>query len=99
MRQLPSPKNQETLLICIDLLAAMDAWVERGTAPDQLVATQSAADGTTAIARRPVREFPKFPRYNGTGDPNKAESFTCSATRGRSSSRSVRETPPDTART
>ncbi|RZJ10144.1 MAG: tannase/feruloyl esterase family alpha/beta hydrolase [Acidovorax sp.] len=66
--------------LSIDLLAAMDAWVEKSTAPDALVATQFGADGTTAIAKRPVCEFPKFPRYNGAGDPNKAESFTCSAT-------------------
>jgi feruloyl esterase len=64
----------------IDLLAAMDAWVEKGTAPDKLVATKFAPGTTTPVAQRPVCEYPKFPRYNGTGDPAKAESFTCSAT-------------------
>ena len=64
----------------IDLLAAMDAWVEKGAAPDKLVATKFAPGTTTPVAQRPVCEYPKFPRYNGSGDPAKAESFTCSAT-------------------
>ena len=64
----------------IDLLAAMDAWVEKGTAPDKLVATKFAPGTTTPVAQRPVCEYPKFPRYNGTGDVSKAESFTCSVT-------------------
>lgn len=64
----------------IDLLAAMDAWVEKGTAPDKLVDTQFAPGSSTPVLQRPVCEYPKFPRYNGTGDPSKAESFTCSAT-------------------
>ena len=64
----------------IDLLAAMDAWVEKGAAPDKLVATKFAPGTSTPVAQRPVCEYPQFPRYNGTGDPAKAESFTCSAT-------------------
>lgn len=64
----------------IDLLAAMDAWVEKGATPDKLVATKFAPGTSTPVAQRPVCEYPKFPRYSGTGDPSKAESFTCSAT-------------------
>ena len=63
----------------IDLLAAMDAWVEKGAAPDKLVATKFAPGTSTPVAQRPVCEYPKFPRYSGTGDPSKAESFSCSA--------------------
>lgn len=65
--------------LSMDLLAALDAWVEKSVAPDKLVATQFAPGTLTAIAQRPVCEFPQFPRYNGIGDPSKAESFTCSA--------------------
>lgn len=65
--------------LSIDLLAALDAWVEKGTAPDRLVATKHATDRSTPLAKRPVCEYPKFPRYNGTGDPSRAESFTCAA--------------------
>ena len=64
----------------IDLLSAMDAWVEKGAAPDKLVATNFAPGTTTLVAKRPVCEYPKFPRYHGTGDPAKAGSFSCSAT-------------------
>ena len=64
----------------IDLLTAVDAWVEKGTAPDKLVVTKFAPGTSTPVAQRPVCEYPQFPRYNGTGDPAKAESFTCSAT-------------------
>jgi feruloyl esterase len=60
----------------IDLLAALDQWVEKGVAPDKLVATKIATDGEPAF-RRPVCPYPQFPRYNGTGDVTKAESFTC----------------------
>ena len=63
----------------IDLLAAMAAWVEKGAAPDKLVATKFAPGTSTPVAQRPVCEYPKFPRYSGTGDPSKAESFSCSA--------------------
>lgn len=66
--------------LSMDLLAALDAWVEKGNAPDKLVATQFAPGTRTPTAQRPVCEFPKFPRYNGSGDPSKAESFSCSAT-------------------
>ena len=63
----------------IDLLKAMDAWVEKGIAPDKLVDAQFAPGSNTPVLQRPVCEFPKFPRYNGSGDPSKAESFTCAA--------------------
>ncbi len=54
--------------------------MEKGAAPDKLVATKFAPGTSTPVAQRPVCEYPKFPRYNGTGDPAKAESFSCSAT-------------------
>lgn len=66
--------------LSIDLLTALDNWVEKQTAPDKLVATKFAEGSKTPVLQRPVCEFPQFPRYNGTGDPAKAESFTCSAT-------------------
>ena len=66
--------------LSIDLLTALDSWVEKQTAPDKLVASKFAAGSKTPLLQRPVCEFPQFPRYNGTGDPAKAESFSCSAT-------------------
>jgi pimeloyl-ACP methyl ester carboxylesterase len=63
----------------IDLLGALDKWVEAGTAPDALVGSKLADDNQTVMFQRPVCEFPKFPRYNGTGDPKKAENFSCAS--------------------
>ncbi|MDZ7864337.1 tannase/feruloyl esterase family alpha/beta hydrolase [Acidovorax sp.] len=89
-RMLTSPSNGHNLdgpgtdPVSIDLLAAMDAWVERGTAPDRLVATRyepadPRAGRQIPVLQRPVCEYPKFPRFDGKGDPAKAESFSCSA--------------------
>jgi feruloyl esterase len=57
-----------------DPLAALEAWVEHGTAPGTLTAsdTNAATRGRT----RPVCEWPTWPKYTG-GDPNSAASFTC----------------------
>lgn len=53
-----------------DMFGALVQWVERGKAPDQIIA--SAANRT-----RPLCAYPKVARYKGTGDPNVAASFTC----------------------
>jgi hypothetical protein len=63
-----------------DPLPALDAWVENGQAPSGLVTTDQNA--ATAGRTRPVCEWPSWPRYNGTGDPNSASSFTCSRSSG-----------------
>ena len=60
-----------------DSLAALEAWVEGGTAPaNQVVVDASAA---TRGRARPLCEFPRFPKYNGSGDPTVAASFSCTA--------------------
>lgn len=58
-----------------DALKALEDWVERGIAPTNQVVTdiRAGAGGRT----RPLCEYPKWPRYNGTGDPNSALSFKC----------------------
>jgi feruloyl esterase len=58
----------------VDWLSAIIAWVENATPPDQL--TYAFTVGTTQ-RNLPVCEFPKYPRYNGSGDVNAAASFTC----------------------
>jgi feruloyl esterase len=60
----------------IDLVTAMDAWVERGTAPDHLVVAKVEPQTNAVAFERPACEFPKFARYDG-GDPAKATSFHC----------------------
>ncbi|MCY1379482.1 Mono(2-hydroxyethyl) terephthalate hydrolase [compost metagenome] len=60
-----------------DLITALVNWVERDVEPNQLVATGTSDKGKPF--ERPLCAYPGFPKYNGSGDPNKATSFTCSA--------------------
>jgi feruloyl esterase len=63
-------------IVTWDNLDILDAWVERGVAPP---AAPVVVDGNakTAGRTRPLCEYPKWPRYNGSGDVNAAASFTC----------------------
>jgi feruloyl esterase len=56
-------------------LDALEAWVERGQAPGELVAVD--ANEQTAGRTRPVCHYPGWPRYNGRGDIDDAGSFSC----------------------
>jgi feruloyl esterase len=59
-----------------DNLTALENWVEKGIAP----ANQVMFDGTNTSSRgrsRPLCEYPGYPQYKGSGDPNLASSFTC----------------------
>ncbi|MNS97671.1 Tannase and feruloyl esterase [compost metagenome] len=57
-----------------DSLAALDQWSTTNKAPEsQIVTDATGVPGRT----RPLCEYPFWPRYKGTGDVNKAESFMC----------------------
>ncbi len=56
-------------------LDVMEAWVERGEAPGELVASDAAE--ATAGRTRPVCLYPLWPRYDGSGDINAAASYSC----------------------
>lgn len=60
----------------ISMLDALEDWVERGREPGTLSA--SDANQATAGRTRPVCRWPAWPRYQGSGDLNSAESFRCS---------------------
>jgi len=60
------------------LFPALLDWVERGRAPEGLIATKRDQGGNAGFAR-PLCEYGTFPKYQGSGDPNKAESFACAA--------------------
>jgi feruloyl esterase len=58
-----------------DALAALEAWVERGTAPGSIPAahaTNGRVDRT-----RPLCAYPAVARYNGTGSIDDAANFSC----------------------
>ena len=60
------------------LLAALEAWVEAGVAPqDNIVVTDTNAGAMNRT--RPLCRFPTWPKYNGSGNPNLASSFSCTA--------------------
>jgi len=56
-----------------DLLDAVVNWVEKGTAPDAVIATGNAFPGRS----RPLCPYPKHAHYRGAGDMEKSESFEC----------------------
>ncbi len=59
----------------ISTLDSLEAWVERGEEPGTLTAIDE--NQSTAGRTRPVCHYPAWPRYNGRGDINSAENFSC----------------------
>jgi hypothetical protein len=62
---------------------ALENWVEKGTAPGVIIATKTAGEkpgviGDTVMTR-PLCPYPQAAQYKGSGDPNRAEDFVCSA--------------------
>jgi feruloyl esterase len=56
-----------------DMLSAVVDWVEKGVAPDSIVATGPAFPGR----RRPLCAYPQQAQYSGTGDTQDARNFQC----------------------
>jgi hypothetical protein len=57
----------------VDWLGAVVDWVEHGKAPDKLIA--SKRNHGSIVLTRPLLGYPQTSIYNGTGDPNNADSF------------------------
>ena len=58
-----------------DVLSALVQWVEKGSAPDHIIAahlTNGSVDRT-----RPLCPYPKIARWNGAGSSDDAKNFTC----------------------
>ncbi len=58
-----------------DFLTALVEWVEKGVAPNRIVASQSR-DGKL-IRTRPLCPYPQVAKYKGAGNPDDAQSFVC----------------------
>ena len=56
-----------------DMLSAVVDWVEKGTAPESVIATGRAFPGRS----RPLCAYPKHAQYTGTGDTQDARNFQC----------------------
>ena len=62
----------------VDLLGALDGWVDTGKAPGPLMqVTQETKAPFKVSASRPMCLYPSYPRFKGEGDPNEAASFAC----------------------
>jgi feruloyl esterase len=58
-----------------DAVTAVIDWVEKGKAPDQLIASK-VADGKT-VRTRPLCPYPQVARYQGQGSIDDAANFKC----------------------
>ena len=59
----------------VDWASAIMGWVENDDAPTQL--TYNFTSGGTARSM-PACQYPKYPKYKGSGDVNAAASYSCS---------------------
>ena len=57
-----------------DSLTALEQWTVQGVAPRNQVTTDTVG---VPGRKRPLCEYPLWPRYKGAGDVNAAESFVC----------------------
>lgn len=66
-----------------DAIGALEAWVERGVAPDGLVASLTSKTSPIVDPKKPplrtmpLCKFPEMARYDGKGDVNLAASWHC----------------------
>lgn len=60
--------------------AALEQWVEKGVAPDSIIATKyvSPSHASNGIEMtRPLCPYPQIAKYKGSGNPNDAANFVC----------------------
>ena len=57
-----------------DSLTALEQWTEHGVAPRNQVTTDTVG---VPGRKRPLCDYPLWPKYKGSGDVNAAESFVC----------------------
>ncbi len=62
-----------------DVIAALEAWVEQGIAPDSIIAAAYVGgDPTAGVARtRPLCPYPKLATWKGSGSSDDAANFSC----------------------
>jgi hypothetical protein len=60
---------------------ALEQWVEKSTAPGEIVATKYVEDNRAKGVQmtRPLCPYPQVARYNGSGDTNDYTNFVCAA--------------------
>jgi feruloyl esterase len=63
------------------VIAALVEWVEKGKAPERIVATKFQDDdsGKAVVRTRPLCVYPKVARWTGKGSSDEAKNFECGA--------------------
>ena len=61
----------------VDMIGAIDQWVETGKAPERLVA--SNPPGQQPARTRPLCPYPKVAKYTGSGSTDEEANFRCDA--------------------
>jgi feruloyl esterase len=56
-----------------DMLSASVNWVEKGQAPESVMATGRAFPGRS----RPLCAYPSHAQYNGSGNPEDGANYSC----------------------
>jgi len=64
----------------LETQSALEEWVEKGTAPDEIAATKFHGDKPEdgVEMSRPLCPYPNVAHYKGEGDPAQASSYRCS---------------------
>jgi feruloyl esterase len=60
-------------------LAAVVSWVEHGKAPRSILGTVTDPATGVVTSSRPLCMYPLVSKYKGSGNPNVAGSYTCTA--------------------
>ena len=60
-----------------DTVTALEQWVEKGKAPDQIIASHSTAGKVDRT--RPLCPYPQVAKYKGSGSIDDAANFDCKA--------------------
>jgi feruloyl esterase len=64
-----------------DIQTALEQWVEKGIAPNQMIATKytdNAPTTKTVTSTHLLCTYPQVAKYKGDGDAKDAANFTCS---------------------
>jgi len=59
-----------------DYISALEQWVEKGVAPEQMLSTHFDSNGNPDRTR-PLCAYPKIAHYNGSGSIDDASNFSC----------------------
>jgi feruloyl esterase len=59
-----------------DMVTPLEQWVEKGVAPDRIIASREANGATRT---RPLCPYPQLATYSGTGGTDDAANFVCKA--------------------